>query len=55
LALIPAERRNRIHEIIKDQGSVRVLALSELLGVSEITIRRDLEQLEQGADWLHAQ
>lgn len=45
--LIPAERRNRIHEIIRDQGIVRVSTLSELLGVAEITIRRDLEQLEQ--------
>ncbi len=44
--LIPAERRNRIREIIRAQGIVRVSALSELLGVSEITIRRDLEQLE---------
>jgi DeoR/GlpR family transcriptional regulator of sugar metabolism len=45
--LIPAERRNRIHEIIKVQGSVRVSALSDLLGVSELTVRRDLEQLER--------
>jgi len=46
--LIPAERRNRIYEIIKDQGIVRVSTLSDLLGVAEITIRRDLEQLERG-------
>jgi len=46
-ALLPAERRNRIRELTRAQGSVRVSALSELLGVSEITIRRDLEQLEQ--------
>ncbi|MEA2007907.1 MAG: DeoR/GlpR family DNA-binding transcription regulator [Chloroflexota bacterium] len=45
--LIPAERRNRIHEIIRDQGIVRVSALSDLFDVAEITIRRDLEQLEQ--------
>ncbi len=47
MALIPAERRNKIHETIRTQGSVRVLALSELLAVSELTIRRDLKQLEQ--------
>jgi len=45
--LIPAERRRRIREIIQSQGSVRVSALSQLLGVSELTIRRDLEQLEK--------
>ncbi len=45
--LIPAERRNRIHEIVRTRGSVRVADLSERLGVSDITIRRDLEQLEQ--------
>lgn len=45
--LIPAERRNRIHEIIRDQGIVRVSTLSDMFGVAEITIRRDLEQLEQ--------
>jgi DeoR family transcriptional regulator, fructose operon transcriptional repressor len=45
--LIPAERRNRIYEIIRDQGIVRVSALSDLLGVAEITVRRDLEQLER--------
>jgi len=45
--LIPAERRNRILEIIRDQGIVRVSTLSDLLGVAEVTIRRDLEQLER--------
>jgi DeoR family fructose operon transcriptional repressor len=44
--LIPAERRNRILEILRTQGSVRVSALGELLGVTEVTIRRDLERLE---------
>ncbi len=47
MALLPAERRNKIHELIRTQGSVRVLALSDLLEVSELTIRRDLEQLDQ--------
>lgn len=44
--LMPAERRNRILETLRAQGSVRVAPLSGLLGVAEITIRRDLEQLE---------
>jgi len=45
--LIPAERRNRIIELLQRQGSVRVSDLSNLLNVSEITIRRDLDFLEQ--------
>lgn len=44
--LIPAERRNRIYEILRNDGIVRVSTLSDLLGVAEITIRRDLEQME---------
>ena len=45
--LIPAERRNRILELLRAQGSVRVSTLGELLGVTEVTIRRDLERLER--------
>lgn len=45
--LIPVERHNLIIEIIRSQGVVRVSDLSESLGFSEITIRRDLEQLEK--------
>lgn len=44
--LIPAERRNLILAELEREGSVRVLELSNLLGVSEVTIRRDLELLE---------
>lgn len=44
--LIPAERRNRILERLRQAGTVRVSALSESLGVAEVTIRRDLELLE---------
>ena len=45
--MFPAERQGRILEILAGQRSVRVSALSELLGVSEMTIRRDLERLEK--------
>jgi DeoR/GlpR family transcriptional regulator of sugar metabolism len=46
-ALIPAERRHRIQEMLRAQGAVKVSTLSQLFEVSEITIRRDLEQLER--------
>jgi DeoR/GlpR family transcriptional regulator of sugar metabolism len=45
--LIPAERRNRIYELLRTAGAVRVSTLSDSLGVSEITIRRDLETMEE--------
>ena len=44
--MIPAERRARIVEMLKERRAVRVSSLSEDLGVSEMTIRRDLERLE---------
>ncbi len=44
---LPAERYRRIEELLRDRQVVRVSALSELFGVSEVTIRRDLEVLER--------
>jgi len=44
--MIPAERRSRIVDMLQARRAVRVSMLSELLGVSEMTIRRDLERLE---------
>jgi DeoR family transcriptional regulator, fructose operon transcriptional repressor len=44
--MIPAGRRVRIVEILNERREVRVSSLSEELGVSEMTIRRDLERLE---------
>jgi DeoR/GlpR family transcriptional regulator of sugar metabolism len=44
--MIPAERRGRIVAILKARRAVRVSSLSEELGVSEMTVRRDLERLE---------
>jgi DeoR family fructose operon transcriptional repressor len=45
--MIPAERRARIVELLQERRAVRVSVLSDVLGVSEMTIRRDLERLEQ--------
>lgn len=46
-SLLPAERQQRILGILKNEFSVRGAYLSELLGVSEMTIRRDLDELER--------
>jgi DeoR/GlpR family transcriptional regulator of sugar metabolism len=43
---LPAERHRLIQELLDEHRVVRVSALSELMGVSEVTIRRDLEALE---------
>lgn len=39
-------RRSTILEILNNSGSIRVLDLSKSLGVSTVTIRKDLEDLE---------
>ena len=45
--MLPAERRARIVEALEEQNIVKVSTLSETLGVSEITIRRDLKLLDR--------
>ena len=45
--MLPAERRARIVSALQAERAVRVTALSDDLGVSEITIRRDLLLLER--------
>ncbi len=42
----PEERLGRVRELINDLGSVRIDELANDFGVSEMTIRRDLDQLE---------
>ncbi|MDG0814131.1 DeoR family transcriptional regulator [Cohnella rhizosphaerae] len=41
-------RQRQIHEQIAQSGEVRIAELSERFGVTEMTIRRDLEKLEEG-------
>ncbi len=41
------ERQHRILRILQDNPSVRVVELSEALGVSEATVRRDLDRMNQ--------
>jgi DeoR/GlpR family transcriptional regulator of sugar metabolism len=45
-ALMKEERRQQIMQLIKEKGKATVPELSELFGVSESTIRRDLEELD---------
>ncbi len=40
-------RRARILELLEEKGQVRIPEMSNLFNVSEVTIRNDLEQLEQ--------
>ena len=44
---LPAERQQRILEILKENFTIRCSRLSEMLDVSEMTIRRDLDVLEK--------
>jgi DeoR/GlpR family transcriptional regulator of sugar metabolism len=45
--VLPAERQQKILEILRDEFTVRSSSLSEIFGVSEITIRRDFDTLER--------
>ncbi|WP_312645305.1 DeoR/GlpR family DNA-binding transcription regulator [Hydrogenoanaerobacterium sp.] len=45
--VIPAERKKRILEYIKDNGSAQIKELSVSFSVSEATIRRDLSELDE--------
>lgn len=45
--MLVAERYERIVQWVNDRGGVRVSELSELCGVTEETIRRDLDKLER--------
>ena len=49
--MFPEERQKKIIGILDEQKSVRVAELSKMLETSEVTIRRDLEELDkQNAD-----
>lgn len=45
--MLVAERYNYIVQLVNSRGSIRVTELSELCQVTEETIRRDLDRLEQ--------
>ncbi|MBA2598872.1 MAG: DeoR/GlpR transcriptional regulator [Chloroflexia bacterium] len=46
-SLLPAERRQRVFEIVLARHTVAVTELAELFDVSAMTIRRDLQALEE--------
>jgi DeoR family fructose operon transcriptional repressor len=41
------ERQQNISELLKERSSLRVIALAEIFNVSESTIRRDLQEMEE--------
>lgn len=45
--MLVAERYEMIVQLVNEKGSIRVSELSELCKVTEETIRRDLDRLEQ--------
>lgn len=45
--MIPAERQNLIVSRLESRGVLSIAELTELLGVSHMTVRRDLQQLER--------
>ncbi len=44
--MLAHQRRDKIMEMIREDGTVKVINLSKLFKVSEVTIRQDLEKLE---------
>ena len=45
--MLPHQRREKIFEMIREDGHAKVLQLSKIFKVTEVTIRQDLEKLEK--------
>jgi DeoR/GlpR family transcriptional regulator of sugar metabolism len=45
--MLPNQRREKILDLLKEDGSAKVIELSKIFRVSEVTIRQDLEKLEK--------
>lgn len=45
--MLPNQRREKILELIKEDGHAKVVQLSSIFKVTEVTIRQDLEKLEK--------
>jgi len=44
--MLANQRREKIFELLKEDGSAKVIQLAKIFKVSEVTIRQDLEKLE---------
>jgi DeoR/GlpR family transcriptional regulator of sugar metabolism len=44
--MLPEDRRSRIQDLLSQKSSVTISELAELFGISEMTVRRDLDELE---------
>lgn len=44
--MLPNQRREKIFEMIKEDGSAKVVELARIFKVTEVTIRQDLEKIE---------
>jgi len=47
MSMLPKQRRQKIFELIREDGHAKVLKLSKIFKVTEVTIRQDLEKLEE--------
>ena len=45
--MIPVERQQRILQLLAERGVVSIVELTEWLQVSHMTIRRDIQKLEE--------
>jgi DeoR/GlpR family transcriptional regulator of sugar metabolism len=45
--MLANQRREKIKDLIKEDGSAKVITLAKIFRVSEVTIRQDLEKLER--------
>jgi DeoR/GlpR family transcriptional regulator of sugar metabolism len=45
--MLPNQRRDKILELLREDGSAKVLDLAKIFKVTEVTIRQDLEKLEK--------
>ena len=46
--MLPNLRREKILELLKEDGSAKVVDLARIFKVTEVTIRQDLEKLAKG-------
>ncbi|MDP4204119.1 MAG: DeoR family transcriptional regulator, partial [Bacteroidota bacterium] len=45
--MLPNQRREKILELIREDGHAKVMDLSRIFKVTEVTIRQDLERIEK--------